>query len=161
MAITITRPAFIQLLESKDAGTVIGVHTLTEPKMRKTGNPYYGNCQRLARRNGFIGVEYQNCANNIREREGQERDFVAGPLPWGVRVNRYFNTHNDRIYLKFYPVPGTLEDQWQTLTGQVIPAEEVTPHLVSSGGFCPWRTVALDNILQVNLDGEVYVLSDD
>jgi hypothetical protein len=91
----ITRTAFYELLSSMNAGTPVGIVTLTEPKMRKTGNPYAGNCQRLAKRNGFIGCEYESCANNAMERAGLPRDFTAGPLPWGERDGRYFIAHKE------------------------------------------------------------------
>jgi len=158
---TITRQEFYELLSGMDAGTPVGIVTLTEPRMRKTGNPYVGNCQRLAKRNGFIGCEYESCANNAMERAGLPRDFVAGPLPWGERDGRYFIQHKGNKYLRFYPVPGTTQDRWQTMDGTEIDKTDIEEFLYSSkDNPVPWRTVRLDHLMSCNVAGEQYTLTD-
>lgn len=158
---TITRQEFYELLSSMNAGTPVGIVTLTEPKMRKTGNPYAGNCQRLAKRNGFIGCEYESCANNALEKADLPRDFTGGPLPWGERDGRYFIYYKGNHYLRFYPVPGTTQEQWQENDGTEIDKAEIEEFLYSSKpNIIPWRTVRLDHLLTCNVAGEQYELTD-
>lgn len=171
---TITRRELYDLLNQKNAGTPVGVYTITEPKMRKTGNPYIGNCVRLAHRNGFIGVEYANVSTNrinkpeyadiydemvAKGKVDENGRYVPGPLPWGQHDGRYFITHKGKIYLKYYP-QRTLEDRWETKDGLPLDKAEIEPFLYGSADKpVAWRTVALDNIVQINVAGEQYQLT--
>ena len=75
------------MLRNKGASAVTIV-ARTEPKMRKTGNPFgSGEVFKVARVNGMIGWNYANSVNNQREREGGTADFVAKPRHWGERID--------------------------------------------------------------------------
>lgn len=51
---------------------------ITEPKMRKTNNPFYGRVKKATfMRNVALGVNYSNTINNRLERQGNERTFVS------------------------------------------------------------------------------------
>ena len=52
--------------------------SITEPKMRKTNNPFYGRVKKATfMRNVAIGYNYENVVNNRLERQGNERSFVC------------------------------------------------------------------------------------
>lgn len=75
------------LLRHKGA-TAITIVARTEPKMRKTGNPFgTGEVFKVARVNGMIGWNYANSINNQRIREGNTADFVAHKRTWGERID--------------------------------------------------------------------------
>lgn len=178
----ITCSGFYNLLNNSYCAKAACISTTTMPRMRKTNNPWFGNCQRIARRQVFLGVNYQSCGEKLRQRLLASIDngtidpetltaaqiefvnagpFESGPLPWGQHDGRYFVKHKGQRYLRFYPVPGTLNDRWETITsGSLIDHEELKPFLYDSNGPVPWRTVKLRNIQQANLDGKQYQLID-
>ena len=63
----------------------------TDPRMRKTGNPYVG-ATKISRVNGVVNWIYQNAVNNQRCRENQPLDqgevehFEPEPRKWGTRL---------------------------------------------------------------------------
>lgn len=68
--------SFVNTLTNGTFGIVI--ETETEPRMRKTDNPYFGRVTKRSRIvNVAIGYDYENVVNNRREREGKAADFVA------------------------------------------------------------------------------------
>ena len=68
--------SFVSTLTKGTFGIVI--ETETEPRMRKTDNPYFGRVTKRSRIvNVAIGYDYENVVNNRREREGKAADFVS------------------------------------------------------------------------------------
>lgn len=56
----------------------ISVIAVTEPKMNKRNNPYYGRVHKATyMTNIALGYDYQNVVNNRLERNGFESNFVA------------------------------------------------------------------------------------
>lgn len=56
----------------------ISLITLTEPKMNKRGNPFYGRVHKATyMTNVALGYDYENTANQRLERKGLEADFKA------------------------------------------------------------------------------------
>lgn len=159
----IKREDFAALLSSKVGAFPVGMVTVTEPKMRKTGNPYIG-VTRTTRRNVFLGGSYESIVNNKLQKDGGSRSFVADPLPWGTAVNRFLIENKGKLYLRYFPVVNGAkgEDKW-TLNGEEIPVEKVQPFLYesapSNGAGVEWRTVALENVKTVQMDGEEYILA--
>ncbi len=154
----ITREGFIDLLSLRGGATPVTVLTVTEPRLKKTGNPFVG-VTRETRRNGFVGGSYESIANNKREREGEARDFEAHPLPWGRHYNRYFIEHKGSFYLKVFPVTTGVEsvDIWRDEAGNVLSVDDLKPFFPKKSenrGNVEWRTVKVDNIYEITLDGE-------
>lgn len=157
----ISRNALVELIKSTNKTGPAGIITRTEPKMRKTNNPHYGAIFRVVQRNVFLGADYQNSTNNKLEREGKERDFESGSLPWGQHDGRFFILHkNGKRYLKFFPQKNVRE-VWLNSEGQEVDKSEIEPFLYKpSYTIVPWRTVALDNVVEIKFNGEHYVLTD-
>jgi len=157
-ATTMTQAAFADLLNSRGGCTPVGLLTRTQPKVLKRGNPN-PVVFRITRRNGFIGGDYESIANNALERKGEERDFEAEPLPWGQHAGRFFIEHKGRLYLKFFPTKSGCkgEDRWETPDGVEVDLTVIQPFLPKARegrGGVPWRTIALDSIEEITLDGE-------
>ena len=56
---------------------------VTEPRMNKRGNPYYGRIQKATYLvNVALGYSYENTVNNRLAREGKEADFIS-QAPFG------------------------------------------------------------------------------
>ena len=69
----------------------VRVVTNTEPKMRKTNNPYIGRVRKLTEySNAMLGVDYQNAVNNRLERAGFEADYKAEAPKGKKHYNSFF-----------------------------------------------------------------------
>ena len=157
---TITRDECVAMLNARGGCCPVTILTRTQPALRKTGNPFaMRGVERIARRNGFVGGDYEAIANNQRERAGEARDFEALALPWGRHEGRFFIEHKGARYLKFFPVQNGCGgvDEWRTLDGQPLTLDDVRPFLPKTKegpGGVPWRTISLANIEEIVIDGE-------
>lgn len=172
-----------EIVVERKGATFVEIVTNTEPKMRKTGNPYYGRVRRIARRNGMLGTSYENDVNNQRHRENQPLDdegqvepFVAEALWKGkgqhVGPNLARHTETGEEYLVFFPArrdaqgnPIADEDQW-LIDGNPVPKETIEPYLVAGNSEkqqvtrkIPWRTIGLSNVRQIKIDGNLHVVA--
>lgn len=89
-----------ELMQIKNAvpATIIAV---TEEKMNKTKNPFYGRVTKKQRSNVFINFDYANSVNKRLVKEGKEADFVAHQRVWGERLpNTPIVFHNNTYYLE-------------------------------------------------------------
>lgn len=68
--------------------TYISVVTVTEPKMRKTGNPYVGRVQKVLKMVGSVCFDYNKSVENQREREGLEREDWGKGTSWSRPIIR-------------------------------------------------------------------------
>ena len=56
----------------------VEITTATEPKMKKTGNPFIGRVTKISvYYNAILGVSYENAVNGRLEKKGLERDYVS------------------------------------------------------------------------------------
>ena len=141
----------MQVLERKlravDSARRVILTTVTTPEMRKTGNPYLGRVQRYAQRLCTIGASYEDRVNDTREAQGMPRDFVAGPLPWGQRVEGTpLITHKGRVYVQVIVEKLlTIED---SIDGTLDLDGALKPFLPErdKNEVCPVRTIPLDTI---------------
>lgn len=156
---TMTQADFADLLNRRGGCTPVGLLTRTSPRMLKRGNPNANaRVERVTRRNGFIGGDYESIANNARERKGEARDFEAEPLPWGQHAGRFFIEHKGNLYLKFFPTKSGCkgEDRWE-IDGVEVDLTVIKPFLPKASpnkSGTPWRTIALSSIEEITLDGE-------
>lgn len=165
MSKLLKRSELVALLSGGKGGRFVTLTTRTMPRMKKTGNPYFGRVERVAKRNGQIGVDYQNSVNNQLGREGKDTDFEAYPLPWGEHHNAYFVAHKGNFYLKYKP-KSTLADIWvDTETGEELSVDKLQEFLPKQSesrqgtdNEIQWRTIAVDSISQIAVDGETYEL---
>lgn len=64
--------------EIKNGTFGVVITTETEPRMRKTNNPYFGRVRKVTRlTNVAIGYGYENVVNAHLDREGKTADFEA------------------------------------------------------------------------------------
>jgi len=74
----VTHRQLVQLLLTIDHAQPVGIVTRTEPKMRKTGNQYYGRVIKITEASVFANVKYEDRVNRQLGREHKEPAFVAG-----------------------------------------------------------------------------------
>lgn len=152
----------------------------------KEPNPYLGKISRMAERFGHLGVNYENAVNNQREREAVAREGTelddGTPVPefraegmWNgkgehVDGSKCLLRHVDtrKLYMVFYPAKSSVKEDVWTCDGVEISVELLKAYLppvrTDSGRqgtekIVPWRVVAIENVVQLKLGGEVYMVS--
>lgn len=174
MSATMTRDDLVSALRDRRGAFFVTLTAETDPRMRKTGNPYVGAVKRSVV-NGLLNWIYGNAVNNQRVRENQPLDaagevehFTPEPRKWGTRIIRADGTvtplveHKGRFYLEL-KVERSLGYEYR-LGGTVIDPAVVEP-------FLPERTegarqevdrpvilrdYSIESIQQIVLDGVVY-----
>lgn len=141
-------------------------------KMRKTGNPFAEIIKRTEMNVSFFG-SYQNAVNNRLKKAGLEADFTANPLAWGVWVvpNKIIE-HKGAKYVRFYFHKNSNPKTEYFYNGDALVGQQLeiaktffAEHSESSrqaeAGLsedeqCKPFTVNIQNILQINVNGETY-----
>ena len=168
---TIKTTDILSVLSTISNGTFVGVHSLTEPKMRKTNNPFNGHkVQKMTIQTMQYGYSYENAVNN---RIGSEETFVAEPLKWGEwLIPNKVITHKGKLYARFYKVDNDTKPNVMYLVDGIIATEEeeeviksflvapstsnrqaevgLTTHQVKPRDF------AFDSIIGLAINGEMY-----
>ena len=128
---TVAAPAITQrqleeMLANQKGATMVTVVTRTEPRMRKTGNPFVGRVFMISRVNGVANFIYGNSVNRQREREGTEADFQAEPRKWGERVKGTpLVLHKGQMYLEL-KVERSLGHTYVFANGSALTDTDVT-----------------------------------
>lgn len=168
---TISNNNILAVLNTISNGTFVGVHSLTEPKMRKTNNPFNGHrVQKLTIQTLQFGYNYENGVNN---RLNGGTTFVAEPLKWGEwLVPNKVITHKGKLYARFYKVDNGTPANVTYLIDGVIATEEqeqvIKSFLVAPSSSARQaevglvehqvkpRDFAFDNIIGLAVKGEMY-----
>ena len=115
-----------EFCENVSRGTFgVSVIAITEPKMNKKGNPYFGRVHKATyMTNVALGYDYENSVNNRLERKGLASDFVA-EKPKGKNWDVYpFILQSDKDnsvkYLRCTMRPNTATKVVYILDGKVI-----------------------------------------
>ena len=74
----VTVQQLVDLLETIDHATPVGIVTVTVPKMRKTANDYYDRIIKITEANVFANCDYAARVNRQLAREHKEANFVPG-----------------------------------------------------------------------------------
>lgn len=120
-----------EFCESVSRGTFgVSVIAITEPKMNKRGNPYFGRVHKATyMSNVALGYDYENVVNARLERKGLDSDFVA-EKPKGKNWDMYpFILQSDKDnsvkYLRCTMRPNTATKVVYILDGKVVTDEDV------------------------------------
>jgi hypothetical protein len=158
-----------ELMQVKSAvpATIIAV---TEEKMNKTNNPFYGRVTKRQRSNVFINFDYAKSVNKRLTKEGKDADFVAHKRTWGEHLpgtpivfhnNMYyleagFLTKNDPKVEYFLDGEATdkavfetfMKSKTETVGRQGLDAEVVL------------RDFKIDSIHEIHMNGKIYRRTD-
>lgn len=150
--------------------------TVTEPKMRKKDNPYFGRIKKIAKRNVQLVVDYDNSVGNQREREGKEREDWAKGTSWHkpvfdskgrqTPISCHKEHEEDKYLFVKYLNEGGSSEFLDTESGTIIPKETLEPWLqmgtkpINQGlnKTIVVATVALDNVKAIMADGKAVLL---
>lgn len=143
-------------------GNAVDIEVATEPKMRKTGNPYMG---RVKKHTGYIGVDfgasYTEEVNKRRMEEGKAADFQAKKSLY-EDVNEFFVRKGEQIYLRMLLKKGNAKRVIWEVDGRPATeaeVEEIKGFLqgggsaknqgLESGNEVEIRVVKIENIVAV------------
>lgn len=166
-----TNANILSVLSSIANGTFVGMTSLTEPKMRKTNNPFNGHkVQKYTIQTLQWGYSYENAVNN---RTDCDTEFVAEPLKWGEwLIPNKVITHKGKLYARLYKVDNGVAPQVTYLIDGVIATEE-QERIIKSFLIAPSesrrqaevgltehqvkpRDFAFDSIVAIRTQGEEY-----
>ena len=114
----------------------ISMITLTEPKMNKKNNPYFGRVHKASyMTNVALGYDYENVVNARLGRKGLDSDFVA-EKPKGKSWDNYpFILQSDKDsnvkYLRCTMRPNTISKSVYLLDGQIVKDDNIVAEIKS------------------------------
>ncbi len=162
----------LQKLDGSQA-TVCTMVTMTEPKIKKTGNPYRDEkIQKVSAYAILLNFNYTNSVNNQLEREGKDRDFQAQEN-WHTKKYDSFNgcvamkmdgnqkqeylfyktNHVKRLGFVMNGKPCTTEE---TETIKLFLPEYSAPKNQGTEEAVIVQTIKLQNIKIIKLKGQIY-----
>lgn len=153
---------------------ILSVSALTDARANKTGNPFpEKKIMKSARFVAQVGADYGAAVNRKLAKEGEDSSFQAEPLPWGEwEVPNKVISHKGQRYIRFqiHPDMKTLPRvTYRQVDGRFIKAKDAAPFLPppsfsnrqADAGLdgaekqIKVRTILLDNIRAVRIDGEL------
>ena len=165
---TITQNQFVEMLLQRKGANIIGLITETEPKSRKTGNPFK-EIKKLVHRTVVTGAKYKEAII----KQGAE-SFDADPLPYGkFLIENKIILHEGELQLRtvYRNAPKPVKIQF-VADGEEVAKEVVDKYLTKSKPSAKQERVGvtgkkqvkvrnykLSNIKEIRMNGEIYKLA--
>ena len=165
---TITHKQFVEMLLIRKGANIIGLVTETEPKARKTGNPFK-EIKKLVHRTVVTGAKYKEAVL----KQGAT-SFDADPLPYGkFLVENKIILHEGELQLRTVRrnAPKPVKVQF-VADGEEVAKEVVDKYLTKSKPSAKQERVGvtgkkqvkvrnykLSNIKEIRMNGQVYKLA--
>jgi hypothetical protein len=156
-------------LDKMRGATFVTVVVNTEPRMRKTGNPFYGKIRKISRYNGQVNFQYDGAVERQLAKEGKSVDDFRRGESWHVPVIREDGTltpfcqhkSNGTKYLRFRML-NVIESKYVMSDGSPVDESEVREYLQQGNNYAnqgtdnPVKiiTVALDNVESLTANGK-------
>ena len=156
---TITATGLISQLRATKGSEFATVTIVTEPSMRKTGNPFIG-VKKVSTINAVIGFDYDSCVNKQRTREELEADFLAQPRKWGERKDTKTVEHNGQTYVSLLSQKCLetvfIKDGKEVCEADIKPYLTVSAQPMTQGTdkAIVYRDVKVDNITRIRFRGK-------
>ncbi len=174
--------AKVDSIPPKERGNFWTISTRTEPKLTKkhrgTKEPCpYEKVFKVATVQLQIDVDYENCVNAAREREGKEGNFKAKERTWGIHIGGSLIEHTPKgstkkVYYLELPSRKCLSVAYEDIEGNPIEGEQLeslkvgffdSPKKSSRQGLeneIVWRTYKLDSILTLMANHIIWQIVD-
>lgn len=100
--VEVTKDQLLEILKGIDSSQFVNVVTVTEPKMRKTNNPYFGKVFKRTKRNYLVGNDYEKRVQNNEKKEGLEGNFQTEYSRVGEHISKcvLFNESKNTYYFQ-------------------------------------------------------------
>ena len=118
---------------AKRGAVMAELHTSTEPKMRKTNNPFFGGVRKVSAVNVTFGANYQSAVNRRMDKEGVEGEFKAESTWYHVDPKASTIARHNKTGAPY--VRAALNTQtkptvaYEALDGQAVPKSSLEPFL--------------------------------
>lgn len=169
--VNITTTQLEAKLAAVKGNTFANITTVTDARLRKTGNPF-GTVYKRSNLNVSLGWHYKNAVQRQQAREGQPVDFTPQPRKWGQRrEGTPLVDHKGKVYAEAKPEKVFGTEYFHVVDGEEIPLtkEDVTPFLpqrkkpatqdsIEKEIFC--RDYALASIKHIAMEGEQFTVVD-
>ena len=164
---TLTADELLAELAINTGARIVTITTRTDPRLRKTGNPYAGNVVKVQALNGVLNYDYEASVNRQRSREDKPEGFKAEARQWGQRVaGTPIVEHKGKSYLSV-KVERCLWRRFETIdTGEMIDPTMLDPFMPAKSASRQGverevieRTISLDSIVSVRMNGQTYRLA--
>jgi hypothetical protein len=129
----LTPDQFVAKLMGQKGATPVSFQSVTDARLRKTGNPLPMPVLKISEVNGFIGYNYETSVNNQRVREGGERDFEAEDRKWGTRIHPCVVEHKGEFYITVKVERSIAPPRYFDAEGSERETVEVKPFLPPKG----------------------------
>ena len=124
----ITKQELIDLINEVKGVTFVSVDIESEPRMRKTDNPYMGATKQVSL-SGAVNYDYGHSVNLQLDREDKEANFQVQKRAWGEHVDNWV-VHKGNHYL---PIKiENASDPTYVYDGEEVNVEELKPFLYES-----------------------------
>jgi hypothetical protein len=167
--VTVKELAQILLEKKTQKGAAIFAHIVqyTDPKLKKTNNPYIGTMKE-SELSILLNTEYETgVLNQLKREEKEPTEYVKGkntmPLVFGEN-NRFIGFFNGEPVLQYRPFDNSKPKVKYFFNGNEINKLTIAPFLPASSHATNqgtdkeifWRKLYLSNVKQLNFDGEQY-----
>ena len=163
--INITRNELVQILRNVNTPMFISFISKTPVVMNQYDNPYFEQgIQNLSRKFKIVtGFDYQNSVNGRRENEGKETDFVQKDnwfevISKSLVVNKNDNT---KYYIRYQYQNDSKGKEDKLKKEQVFESYLRERSKYENQGLdnpLQFQVCSLDNLLQISINNEMYVL---
>lgn len=140
--------------------------TVTEPKMRKTGNPYAEHVVKYSRVNACINFDYSVAATKAAESQGEtyvpgRSAYVHIPGPNGERTPFLTDAKTGtKIYVQLKPL--NTKSFFAMKDGTEIDKEKLSPFFPPyQEQLTPVRSYFVDSLLELTVDSQVFTVSNE
>jgi hypothetical protein len=139
--------------------------TYTDPKLKKTGNPYNG-VKKIQTATVEVNFNYQSTVNKQRMAEGKELDFTPKSRVWGTRIDdSCIIEHNGEMYIESRLIKKDAA-YYIDENRKMLSKDEIAPFMpaVSKSKNQDLdteviiNTFKVSNIKEVEIDGVTYLL---
>ena len=153
----------------RQGATFIGFTSESEPKMRKTNNPYFGKVVKVNTHNAKVNCDYEAGVNRRLDKEGKEPDFVAkgnwhAPLMIDDKYTplAYKVSDPDELYLRYFPEKSGTPVFVDKETGELVDKAKLAPFMPAPSTYenqgldspNEIKVMKLSNIRRISIAGE-------
>lgn len=167
--VTLTQLAAIlfAMTYQKGASIFASILQFTDPKLRKTNNPYT-DVMKLSALTIMLNTDYEKGVTNQLEREDKEKsEYQKGqntmPLEFGEN-NRFIGFFNGKPVLQYRPFDNSHPRTKYVKDGKIIDKEKLNAFIPAKSVATNqgtdkeilWRKVYLHNVRKMKINGQTY-----
>jgi len=166
---TVTKSQLGAIIQAQRGAVICTLDTLTDARLKKTGNPLASvGVLKASRVNGILNFEYEDAVNRQQGREGGPQDFTVSARKWGTPLPgaRWMIEHQGRLYVQLKVERATQKPRYMRADNhRYIAAATVKPFLPKKYSSAEAQGVerevvvrdyALDSVRVARIGGEVY-----